>query len=702
MRLYVENGTNYIKSLDDGSPIKLQVIDNDNSPVDLTKFPQVFVKIGTERLGTILSIVPSTKDIDGFVEFTLPKNTLPKGLYLLEIHMIDSLGAIRISPSDSDLRVVIRKSLDELGDEISAITVTELMAIVSDSKLLAESADSISKQANLSANNAVDIATGGNVKSDKAITDSTSALTKANQAITDSTKAKTDSANAVNTANGANTKSDKAVLDSTSALTKANQAITDSTKAKTDSASALTKSTEANTKSDKAVLDSTTAISTANQANTKSDEAIVIANSTIAKSDKAVLDSSNAVATSNEANTKADKAVLDSATALTKATESVTTANSANTKSDKAITDSAIALTTANEAKTTSEQANTKSDNAVLTANSANTKSDKAITDSANAVTVSNQANAKSDNAVTVATQSDVKSTNAESVALDVESRFNELVSGNTSAEVIEARGTFLKLNERLNDSDTKLGKKYEKSTGGIPLSDLATEVKTAIEEGGKVKSVNGNLPNSQGDITVDLTSYAKTTEVDSKLQGKVNVEVGKGLSTNDYTTAEKTKLSGIATGATNTVVSTSLTSTSTTTAASSSAIKSVNDSLNTFKSDTTTNLGTKVDKVSGKGLSTNDYTNEDKTNLDNLKLEGLLNQVATGVDSNGVYTTITYKRANNTNYLISTASLPNSDGNYTKVVWQFYGENGTTLLSTKTWTITYDVNGVITKKEVV
>lgn len=698
MRLYVENGTNYIKSLDDGSPIKLQVIDNDNSPVDLTKFPQVFVKIGTERLGAILSIVPTTKDIDGFVEFTLPKNTLPKGLYLLEIHMIDSLGAIRISPSDSDLRVVIRKSLDELGDEISAITVTELMAIVSDSKLLAESADNTSKQANLSANNAVDIATGANVKSDKAITDSTSALSKANTAITDSTKAKTDSASAVTTANGANTKSDKAVADSTSALTKANQAITDSTKAKTDSSVALTKSTEANTKSDKAILDSSTAITTANQANTKSDEAIVIANSTIAKSDKAVLDSTNAVATSNEANTKSDKAVLDSTTALTKATESVTTANSANTKSDKAITDSATALTTANEAKTTSTQANSKSDNAVTTSNEANAKSDKAITDSANAVKVSNQANTKSDNAVTVATQSDVKSTNAETVALGVESRFNELISGNTNAEVIEARGTFTTLSERLDDSDVKLEKKYEKSTGGIPLSDLASEVKTAIEEGGKVKSVNGNLPNPQGDITVDLTSYAKTTEVDSKLQGKVNVEVGKGLSTNDYTTTEKNKLAGLS----NTIVSNSLTSTSTTTAASSSAIKTVNDSLNTFKSDTTTNLGTKVDKVVGKGLSTNDFTNEDKSNLDNLKLEGLLNQVATGVDSNGVYTTITYKRENNTNYLISTASLPNSDGNYTKVVWQFYGENGTTLLSTKTWTITYDVNGVITKKEVV
>ncbi len=38
--------------------------------------------------------------------------------------------------------------------------------------------------------------------------------------------------------------------------------------------------------------------------------------------------------------------------------------------------------------------------------------------------------------------------------------------------------------------------------------------------------------------------------QIKTKLAGKVDVVSGKGLSTNDYTTAEKTKLSGIATGA--------------------------------------------------------------------------------------------------------------------------------------------------------
>ena len=52
-------------------------------------------------------------------------------------------------------------------------------------------------------------------------------------------------------------------------------------------------------------------------------------------------------------------------------------------------------------------------------------------------------------------------------------------------------------------------------------------------------------------------------------LNGKVDKVDGKGLSTNDYTSAEKTKLSGIEANATKTIVNNTLTSTSTTEALS-------------------------------------------------------------------------------------------------------------------------------------
>lgn len=52
-------------------------------------------------------------------------------------------------------------------------------------------------------------------------------------------------------------------------------------------------------------------------------------------------------------------------------------------------------------------------------------------------------------------------------------------------------------------------------------------------------------------DTTVDLSAYAKTTDVNTALEEKVDKVEGKGLSTNDYTTEEKTKLAGIAANAT-------------------------------------------------------------------------------------------------------------------------------------------------------
>lgn len=91
-----------------------------------------------------------------------------------------------------------------------------------------------------------------------------------------------------------------------------------------------------------------------------------------------------------------------------------------------------------------------------------------------------------------------------------------------------------------------------------------------------------------------------------------VKKDGNKVLSTNDYTTDEKTKLAGIAEGATNVTVDTALSSTSTNPVQN----KAVN-----------TALGNKVDKVSGKGLSTNDYTTDEKTKLAGIE-EGATNTV--------------------------------------------------------------------------
>lgn len=65
--------------------------------------------------------------------------------------------------------------------------------------------------------------------------------------------------------------------------------------------------------------------------------------------------------------------------------------------------------------------------------------------------------------------------------------------------------------------------------------------------------------------VKVDGTALSVSGKaVNIDLSGKVDKETGKGLSTNDYTTAEKTKLAGIAEGATKVTVDSALSGTST------------------------------------------------------------------------------------------------------------------------------------------
>lgn len=94
----------------------------------------------------------------------------------------------------------------------------------------------------------------------------------------------------------------------------------------------------------------------------------------------------------------------------------------------------------------------------------------------------------------------------------------------------------------------------------------------------------------------------------------KVDKISGKGLSTNDYTTNEKNKLAGIASGATKVSVDSTITSGSTN-AVQSGAVY--------------TALSNKVDKQTGKGLSTHDFDSSAKSKLDGIANGAEVNQNA-------------------------------------------------------------------------
>jgi len=136
-------------------------------------------------------------------------------------------------------------------------------------------------------------------------------------------------------------------------------------------------------------------------------------------------------------------------------------------------------------------------------------------------------------------------------------------------------------------------------------------------------------LKANTSDMTTSLGLKANATDLSSGLALKVDKVTGKELSTNDYTTAEKNKLTAITgtnTGdqdissfATNTNLALKANTSDMTTSLglkANTADMTTSLGLKATTSDLTSGLALKVDKVTGKELSTNDYTTTEKNKL--------------------------------------------------------------------------------------
>ena len=111
------------------------------------------------------------------------------------------------------------------------------------------------------------------------------------------------------------------------------------------------------------------------------------------------------------------------------------------------------------------------------------------------------------------------------------------------------------------------------------------------------------------GTQKIELTNFYTKEEADGLLNGKVDKVSGKGLSTNDYTTAEKNKLAGIATGANKTVVDSDISTTSTNPVQSKAVglkfqdVDSELSGINSVLNSTADEIATIVNKYGSKNL---------------------------------------------------------------------------------------------------
>ncbi|MBO7714633.1 MAG: hypothetical protein J6S85_13740 [Methanobrevibacter sp.] len=201
------------------------------------------------------------------------------------------------------------------------------------------------------------------------------------------------------------------------------------------------------------------------------------------------------------------------------------------------------------------------------------------------------------------------------------------------------------------SETDTLLNAKADKAT-----TYTKTETDTKITE--KVAEIVADAP-EDFDTLKEMSDWISHHEESAAamnsaikanataITGKVDKETGKGLSTEDYTTAEKTKLSGIETGAEVNVQSDWGQSDSTADdfiknkpTLGSAASRNVSSTIIPYGTELLpsgtiySELSYKVDKIAGKRLSTEDYTTAEKN-----KLAGLSNY-----DDTALQTTVANK----------------------------------------------------------
>jgi major membrane immunogen (membrane-anchored lipoprotein) len=175
---------------------------------------------------------------------------------------------------------------------------------------------------------------------------------------------------------------------------------------------------------------------------------------------------------------------------------------------------------------------------------------------------------------------------------------------------------------------DSQDALKVDKISGkGLSTNDFTNTLKTkldGIQDGAEV-NVNADWNATSGDAQIlnkptipSISGLATITYVDTQDALKVDKVTGYGLSQNDFTNTLKTKLDGIESGAQVNVNADWNATSGDAEILNKPTIPSISGLATITYVDAQDAL--KVDKVTGKGLSTNDFTNTLKTKLDGIQ----------------------------------------------------------------------------------
>lgn len=229
------------------------------------------------------------------------------------------------------------------------------------------------------------------------------------------------------------------------------------------------------------------------------------------------------------------------------------------------------------------------------------------------------------------------ESLNELSASINSASSAVSALAGTVAGKVDKVTGKGLSTNDftdvykkQLDNLPSNLNSKADASD----LTAAQNQLNSLNDEMASLSSTVSSKANSS-----DLTALAQTVGTkanSSDLNSKVDKITGKGLSTNDFTTAEKNKLSGIAEGANKTVVDTALSTTSTNAIQNKAVAASLNNkadktyvdteiSKKANASDVTSELSTKADVSTVTALSNRVGTNESNIATQTARIDNIV-----------------------------------------------------------------------------
>lgn len=169
-------------------------------------------------------------------------------------------------------------------------------------------------------------------------------------------------------------------------------------------------------------------------------------------------------------------------------------------------------------------------------------------------------------------------------------------------------------------------------------LATLVSETKTYVDSAVSTKANSNHTHDDRYYTESEINT--KVSNLQSGIDSKVTKESGKGLSTNDYTTTEKTKLAGIASGA----------------QVNQNAFSNVTVGSTTIAADSTTDTLT---VAAGTGISVSADATNDKITITNSGVRSIGTGSANGtisVNTNGASANIAVKGLGSAAYTASTA----------------------------------------------